>query len=85
MPAISRFHGVTVYMYYRDHHPAHFHVRYQEYEITIEIESGLVKGTMPLRILKLIFAWKETYQKELRENWSRALEGKSLVMIPPPG
>jgi hypothetical protein len=28
MPEISRFFGIIVQMYYSDHEPPHFHVRY---------------------------------------------------------
>jgi len=31
MPAISRFLGVIISMYYDDHSPPHFHVKYAEY------------------------------------------------------
>jgi len=27
-PEISRFYGLVILMYYNDHEPAHFHVRY---------------------------------------------------------
>ncbi len=37
MPVISRFFGIAVYMYWRDHAPAHFHARYQDDEVTVEI------------------------------------------------
>jgi hypothetical protein len=38
-------------MYYRDHGPPHFHAYYGSYGITIEIESGRVKGVFPARAL----------------------------------
>ncbi len=44
MPELSRFLGIVIFMYYREHGPAHFHAEYGEYEITVEIESGLVTG-----------------------------------------
>ena len=28
MPEISRFYGIVISMYYDDHNPPHFHVRY---------------------------------------------------------
>jgi len=49
MPEISRFLGIVIYMYYRDHTPAHFHAGYGEYEVTVEIESGVVTGKFPPR------------------------------------
>ena len=45
MPELSRFLGIVIAMYYRDHGPAHFHAIYGDSEITVEIESGRVNGT----------------------------------------
>ena len=47
LPVISRFYGIVVYMHFRDHDPPHFHARYQEHEVLVEIESGLIKGSFP--------------------------------------
>jgi len=44
MPIISRFYGILIYMYWRDHSPPHFHAKYQGREITVEIETGHVEG-----------------------------------------
>lgn len=85
MPTISRFYGIVIFMNYRDHNPPHFHARYQEFEITVDIESGIVNGSMPQRALKLIFEWGEKYEKELRDNWERARLGEPLKDIPPLG
>lgn len=49
MPEISRFLGILIYMYYREHAPPHFHAEYGEFEITVEIESGVVSGRFPRR------------------------------------
>ena len=46
MPIISRFFGIVIFMNYNDHLPPHFHARYQDQEITVEIESGVVQGRM---------------------------------------
>lgn len=52
VPEISRFLGVVIAMYYRDHGPPHFHAAYGEFEITVEIDSGIVKGQFPKRALR---------------------------------
>lgn len=49
MPEISRFLGIVIYMYYKDHAPAHFYAEYGDYTITVEIESGVVQGKFPRR------------------------------------
>jgi len=37
MPEISRFFGIIVQMYYSDHEPPHFHVRYSGQKALIAI------------------------------------------------
>ena len=41
MPEISRFLGIVIRMYYRDHAPPHFHATYGDYDITVDIETGV--------------------------------------------
>lgn len=83
MPTLSRFYGIVIFMNYNDHPPPHFHARYQENVALIEIESGLVTGTMPRRALRLIFDWAETHHEELIRNWELARERKPLEPIAP--
>lgn len=39
MPRVSEFFGITIYMYYNDHMPPHFHAEYGEYEAIYEIDT----------------------------------------------
>lgn len=43
MPEISRFYGIVIFMNYSDQEPAHFHARYQEQEVIVEIETASCK------------------------------------------
>ncbi len=54
MPIISQFYGIAIYMFWREHEPAHFHAKYGDDEITVEIETGKVNGKMTPRALALI-------------------------------
>ena len=49
MPIICSFFGIIIYMYWRDHAPAHFHAKYQDQEITVDVISGEVKETWAQR------------------------------------
>ncbi len=40
MPEISRFYGIVIRMFFRDHQPAHFHARFGEFEAQINISDG---------------------------------------------
>ena len=57
MPEISRFLGIVIAMFYRDHAPPHFHARYGEHEITVRIDDGVADGPFPLRARGLVLEW----------------------------
>ena len=83
MPEISRFLGVIIRMYYRDHSPPHFHAEYGEFEITVEIETGVVDGRFPRRALSAVLEWYNLHRDDLAENWDRALRREPLLPIRP--
>ncbi|HYR75588.1 MAG TPA: DUF4160 domain-containing protein [Pyrinomonadaceae bacterium] len=83
MPTISRFFGIIIFMNYNDHLPPHFHARYNEDEVTVEIETGLVQGRMSRQALRMVLEWSEKYQQELMNNWNRARARRSLQQVPP--
>ncbi len=83
MPEISRFYGIIITMYLPDHNPPHFHVRYNEYNATIDIMTGTVIGAMPRRALRYVYEWLDMHKDELMENWHKMEKGESLSTINP--
>lgn len=83
MPEISRFLGIVIYMYHREHGPAHFHAKYGEFEITVEIASGRVTGRCPARVRRLVGEWAEKHRGELMANWKLARRYEDLRRVPP--
>ncbi len=84
MPEISRFLGIIIAMYYKDHPPPHFHARYGDFEAVIAIESGeVLGGRLPPRVLGLVQEWREYHRMELTEDWQLARERKALKQIEP--
>ncbi|OGU60676.1 MAG: transcriptional regulator [Ignavibacteria bacterium GWF2_33_9] len=83
MPEISRFLGIVIFMVYDDHKPAHFHARYGEYKISVEIETGIVDGKFPRRALNAVLEWYQLYKDKLMEDWNLALLHDNLKPIPP--
>ena len=83
MPTISSFYGIRITMNYNDHPPSHFHAEYQDFEVTVEIATGLITGKMPRRAMNLIWAWLDEHRDELQENWERAKARRSLAPIDP--
>ena len=84
MPEISRFFGIVVTMYYRDHALPHFHAKYGEQRISVAIEDArLLSGDFPGRAMALVLEWLELHRDELLANWKLAQERKPLIRIDP--
>ena len=83
MPELSRFLGIVIAMYYRDHAPPHFHAYYGNYDITVVIDSGQVNGEFPHRALAHVQEWRQAHVVELREDWELATLRKPLQRIAP--
>jgi hypothetical protein len=84
MPEVSRFSGIVITMYFNDHEPPHFHVRYGEYRATVSLDPiQLQHGELPPRVRSLVTEWGQAHRAELQQNWTRmAIEG-SFDAIPP--
>ncbi len=84
MPEISRFLGIIIAMYYREHNPPHFHVRYNEYKATISIKNlSILDGKLPPKVLGLVIEWASINQDALIEDWHLAEQFAELKKIPP--
>jgi hypothetical protein len=83
VPELSRFLGIVIAMFYRDHSPPHFHAIYGEFEITVSIDEGVVSGQFPRRALRLVLEWYELHKAELAANWELAKARSPLKPIPP--
>ncbi|MCC7424048.1 MAG: DUF4160 domain-containing protein [Planctomycetaceae bacterium] len=84
MPRISHFHGIEIYMYFRDHAPPHFHAIHGDEEALVEWSPAQVhRGSLPSKSLKLALEWARLHPEELDENWQRAQLGQPLAPIPP--
>ncbi|MCD8312770.1 MAG: DUF4160 domain-containing protein [Bacteroidales bacterium] len=69
MPEISRFYGIVIMMFYDDHNPPHFHIRYNEYRAVMDIETGTVSGNLPRRVLNMVYEWLDLHKDELMQDW----------------
>jgi len=83
VPELSRFLGIVIRMYYRDHLPPHFHAEYGDFEITVALDRGIVQGRFPRHALSAVLEWFVLHRAELDENWKRAALGLPLVPIEP--
>jgi hypothetical protein len=84
VPEISRFLGIVIAMYYKEHAPPHFHAKYGGQRAAFSIEDlRLIEGKLPQRIISLVLEWSFQYREELMENWRRAERKEDLRQIEP--
>jgi len=84
MPELSRFLGISILMYFDDHNPPHFHVKYNEYRALISIlELKVIEGLLPARILGLVIEWAELHKDELIKNWDMVKNTGKFIKIDP--
>jgi hypothetical protein len=82
MPEISRFFGIIIAMYYNDHPPPHFHVRYGGQKAIIAISTlSLLRGELAPRVFGMVMEWAALHQAELLENWDSARQQATLRKI----
>lgn len=84
MPEISRFFGIIITMYYNEHGPPHFHVRYGNQKAAIEIRSlSLLWGELSPRVFGFVMEWASIHRGDLLDNWNRARRSIALLPIEP--
>ena len=83
MPEISRFLGIVIYMYFKERDPPYFHAEYGEFEISVDVITGIVKGKFPKRALRAVLEWYDIHKDELMKNWELARNEKPLIQIEP--
>jgi hypothetical protein len=84
MPEIARFYGIIVAMFYDDHNPPHFHARYGEDGVVIEIRTlRVLEGAIPPRALGLLIEWATQHQGELLSDWELAKNNRPPKKIEP--
>jgi len=84
VPELSRFFGIVIGIFYREHGRPHFHAVYGEQKAVIDIESGeTLSGQLPKRAQALVAEWHVLHKAELLENWELARQHKTLKRIAP--
>jgi len=84
MPEISKFYGIRIEMFFNDHSPPHFHVKYGECKAEMDIRTlGILKGWLPPKAQSLVIEWALAHREELLADWRLAREHKPLNSIEP--
>jgi len=87
MPSISMFYGIIIKMLFKDiqqHNSPHIHAVYGDYEAVFDVNTcKLLAGKFPPKQTKLVEAWMELYQDDLKANWKLAVIGEQPYKIKP--
>jgi len=84
VPEISRFFGIVVAIYYKEHGIPHFHAKYGGQTGVFSIsELKLIEGRLPKRVIALVLEWAFEHRDELMEDWQLAMAKKPLRKILP--
>ena len=84
MPEISRFFGIVVSIYYKEHAPPHFHAKYGGQRAAFSItDLRLIEGSLPQRATSLVLEWAFQHRDELLKDWARAEHRENLKEIAP--
>jgi hypothetical protein len=87
VPEISRFFGIIVRMFAETrapHHGPHFHAYYQDEVGIFSIDPvEMIAGSLSTRQRRLVEAWAELHQPELRADWEKLQGGQKPQPIDP--
>lgn len=84
MPEVSRFLGIIIRMFIREHNPPHFHAFYGGDVAVFSIETGqMIQGDFPRKKAALVTAWAIIHQRELLKNWNSLIKGGESKKIEP--
>ncbi|OQX98044.1 MAG: hypothetical protein B6I24_06640 [Bacteroidetes bacterium 4572_128] len=76
MPILSKFLGIIIKIFVKDHPPPHFHAKYAEYKCSVNIDNGeVIAGKMPPKQKKELKKWSKKNKKKLLKNWEEAQKG----------
>lgn len=83
MPEISRFFGIILSLYWRDHNPPHIHFSYGDYECSISVLDRIVDGTAPAKVIAKVNHWIDIHEDEILTAWEKASRGEKFDRIKP--
>ncbi len=84
MPEISRFFGIVIAIYWKEHGVPHFHAKYAGRRASFSIKDlRLLEGSLPPRVTALVLEWAFLHRDELMADWDLAMAKKPLKPIDP--
>lgn len=84
MPELSRFYGITIRMYFREHDPPHFHAEYGGAQALFRMaDLAMARGQLPPRARGLVVEWASLHLEELQRAWERVRRHEAPGTIAP--
>jgi hypothetical protein len=87
LPELSRFFGIVIRMFVEaggPHHRPHFHAYFGEHVAVYAVDVvERMAGSLPSRQERLVIAWSEIHQEELRAAWGALQAGRAPAKIEP--
>jgi hypothetical protein len=69
-------------MFFNDHDPPHFHIRYQQFRARIRIADGeIIDGRLAPTVTRLVKEWTALRHDALMKNWIAARTDGRLERI----
>ena len=65
------------------HNQPHIHATYGDYEVVVSLNGEIIEGKFPKKQEKMIVAWVEIHEDELKANWTLLSEGSGFFKIEP--
>jgi hypothetical protein len=84
VPEIARFYGISIFLFPREHPPAHFHAEYQDFEAIFDMATlQIIGGDLPSRAQSLVVEWAALHRAELIAAWATLRQGRIPAKIDP--
>jgi len=84
MPQVSRFYAIIILIFFDDHAPPHFLVKYSEFSCKVSIvDLSIIAGYIPQRAYALVLEWASLHRTDLLNNWELAQQHQELIPIEP--
>lgn len=68
-PAIATIAGISLYMYFKDHNPPHFHAREDGDEEVFDLDGNSMKGSISPKKRKKVRKWAKENKSFLEDQW----------------
>ena len=84
MPEVSRFYGISIIFYPREHPPAHFHAIHGDDEAVFDVATlRILEDRLSNRARGLVLEWAALHRDELFAAWARLRAGQAPEKIAP--